>query len=711
MSDKSGIWDEPSVQEFRTLFTRFDGLPSNEVRDLALTADGTVWAATAAGLARFDGKLWERIWVAGALAGANVGRLAAGRDGDLWVGGSTGVSLLREGQWRHWWGYESPTRWIHDLAPDDNGGVWAVMSHEGDLATRDVWHLVGDTWQFWQVGAARDISGIALDGAGRPHVVSDGALLTLDRDQWQAVDLGGAEVLGASAAPDGSVWVGTSDDVIVLREGAIAERIGKAEGLPVAGVRKVAFGPDGDVWLTHSTAVSRRTTTGWRYYSPDTWVPGDGANAIALASDGTVWMAGSQGVARIESSSMTLADKAQPLDSLTPALHMRDGFLCDVAYAVPNDPDSPRHFHISDNDGLWTAEYVASQCFRYAVTRAPEAKAHARAGLEALMRLVEVTGLPGFFARAMYRLDDETVAAVAGEWHLSSDGQWVWKGDTSSDEMDGHMFAYGVYYDLAADEQERERISALVSRLVGGIIDNDYILQDTDGKHTRWGVWSPSLLNESPEWQAQQKLNSLEILSHVRTALHITGEQRFRDAYRELVETHGYAENVRREQMATPIDAFHKFDDDLAMLAYYPLIQYEDDPGLREIYLDSLARFWEFVRPEVNPLHVFMCNALLCRKEGLEPAVEVLRGYRMDHASRAVVNEVRQDVEWRQVGRRRLLVKPLPGAERAAYHSNQNMYASERRASPGRMRMPTPFLWTYWLARYHGLISGPADGR
>jgi hypothetical protein len=71
------------------------------------------------------------------------------------------------------------------------------------------------------------------------------------------------------------------------------------------------------------------------------------------------------------------------------------------------------------------------------------------------------------------------------------------------------------------------------------------------------------------------------------------------------------------------------------------------------------------------------------------------------------VNEVRQDIEWRHVGSRKLLVKTLPGRERATYTSSDNHWVSDRGASPGRIRVPTPFLQAYWLGRYHGLISEP----
>ena len=56
---------------------------------------------------------------------------------------------------------------------------------------------------------------------------------------------------------------------------------------------------------------------------------------------------------------------------------------------------------ISDNDGLWTGCYVAAESLRYAVTGEQEALEKARRGLNAMLLLTRVTGIPGFTARAV----------------------------------------------------------------------------------------------------------------------------------------------------------------------------------------------------------------------------------------------------------------------------------------------------------------------
>ena len=71
-------------------------------------------------------------------------------------------------------------------------------------------------------------------------------------------------------------------------------------------------------------------------------------------------------------------------------------------------------------------------------------------------------------------------------WPTSADGKWYWKSDTSSDELDGHFFFYGLYYDLvAADDAERAEVRETVLAIVDHLIDHDGALVDHDGKRTR----------------------------------------------------------------------------------------------------------------------------------------------------------------------------------------------------------------------------------
>ena len=45
---------------------------------------------------------------------------------------------------------------------------------------------------------------------------------------------------------------------------------------------------------------------------------------------------------------------------------------------------------------------------------------------------------------------------IEPRWPVSADGKWYWKTDTSSDELDGHYFFYGIYLDLVAETDEEK---------------------------------------------------------------------------------------------------------------------------------------------------------------------------------------------------------------------------------------------------------------
>ena len=69
---------------------------------------------------------------------------------------------------------------------------------------------------------------------------------------------------------------------------------------------------------------------------------------------------------------------------------------------------------------------------------------------------------------------DRLWKVIAPRWPTSADGQWYWKSDTSSDELDGHYFFYALYYDLVAkSDAEKQAVRAHVAgvadlELVGG---------------------------------------------------------------------------------------------------------------------------------------------------------------------------------------------------------------------------------------------------
>lgn len=441
-----------------------------------------------------------------------------------------------------------------------------------------------------------------------------------------------------------------------------------------------------------------------RYFAGRRWLPADQVTGIGFeAGSDMTWVETPEGFSRIEFRLMTLEEKARFFEERIRARHVRHGMTAGSQLQVAGDLSSNRTVS-SDNDGLWTAMYVAAESFRFKVTGSAEALDFARQGIHALMRLEEITGLPGFPARSLIRKGVD-LQPGDGEWHDAADGLWRWKGDTSSDEIVGHYFAYAIYYDLVADEQEKNSIRAVVDRITGHIADHNYHLVDIDGKPTRWGWWSPEeIWNDADE----TGLRALHLLSHLAVGHHITGKDRYRKAYEELVSKHRYPELTRNQKINYPGHVNHS-DDELAYLSYYPLLLYEKDPRLRKIYVESLERSWEVERPERNPLWNFIYAAGTGSRDfDRDNSLLGLLEIPMDLVSWTMTNSHRLDVPHDLLTDRFLRPQALvvlPADERPVMKWNGNPYLMDGGGGGRSEDDGTFFLLPYWMGRYHGFIK------
>jgi hypothetical protein len=444
------------------------------------------------------------------------------------------------------------------------------------------------------------------------------------------------------------------------------------------------------------------------YYAGKRWLPDDKVTGIGFDSRPLVfWIETPKGFSRIEFKSMTLADKSRPFVERVQQRHNRWGLTADSHLRLPGDLSSNQMVS-SDNDGLWTAMYVAAECFRYKVTGARDARENARVGMQAIMRLEEITGISGFPARSFIKTGVD-VQPGDGEWHDTPDKVWRWKGDTSSDEIVGHYFIYPIYHDLVADETEKPKLRAVIERITNHILDNKYQLIDVDGKRTRWGWWGPDTIWEDPD---ETGLRALHILAHLRVALHLTASPVYRTkyqaAYDDLIKNHKYHLLTRNQKIMVPGRINHS-DDELAFLSYYPLLSYETDPKLREVYQQSLERSWQIERPERNPLWNFI-YAVGCGAKEFDQAesIRTLQEIPMDQIDWTVKNSHRQDVPldpFNDRHKRMQALIVLPYDELPMSKWNGNPYNLDG-GNGGRSEDDGAyFLLPYWMGRYHKLIG------
>jgi hypothetical protein len=465
---------------------------------------------------------------------------------------------------------------------------------------------------------------------------------------------------------------------------------------------------DGAVWYAEAHGVTRVDSRApardrIQYFAGKRYLPDDEVRQLAADGAAGMWVRTKTGMSHIELRSMTLAAKAALFEERIHARHNRHGLVSPSNLRVPGDVSS-NQMRDDDNDGLWTSMYATAECFRYAVTHSPEALANATRSIEAVLFLEEVAGKRGFPARSYIRKGEPM--PDSGEWHWTADGKYYWKGDTSSDEIVGHFLLYGVATDLLPDAALKKRIAETSARIMDHIVDHGYYLIGPTGKPTTWGRWSRDYFQQEP---GDSALNSMELLSFLKTAAHITGNAKYAKEYRKAAVDLGYARQATRyKQLRQEINYS---DEELAMLSFYNLFRYETDRDLLDrYYRPALNGWWENIVREENPLWDFIyTTALPGAPVDMKSAVRTLYRMPADTIEWTVTNSNREGVTMDSTAdrfQRRQAITLLPPDERPVMKWNSNPFDIDGGAEGRGEDDGAAFLLPYWMGRYHGLLLG-----
>ncbi len=528
----------------------------------------------------------------------------------------------------------------------------------------------------------------------------------------------GVQPAAAEAWPKSSAQRLSADELAAL--------LGAEPALPFDAPTVAIRADNGALWVGSARGLQYLAAGAprWQVFHSRRWLPDNQVQDLAQDAAGAVWVKTGQGTVRLAEQPTTLEAKMAEVEANLRRWHVRVGLVGEIDLKEPGRIDAGYFQPSSDNDGLWTSLYVAAEAFRFGTTGDEAARQNAWESLQALMFLERITGIPGFAARSVVPIDDDP-QRYGGEWHRSADGKWWWKGDTSSDELDGHYLAYSVYYDLAATPEQKAEIRPYVERITDHLMEHGWYYVGPSGKPTTWGVFAPERLNHDLSWLVDRGLNSLELLSHLKVAHHLTGHARYAEAARELNEKHAYAINTVEQKILWPASAVNHSDDELAFSVYYPLLRYERDPYLRTIYRASLNRSWQIERPERSPLFNYIYAAGVQADRWTDPAkrpdqplvdpqdydadacLEYFRDVPIDTLNWRVENSGRRDLG--PIMRNRFdearALTVLPISQRRVMKWNGDPYSLDGGGSGNQRDDGTFILLPYWMGRYHRFLE------
>ena len=562
----------------------------------------------------------------------------------------------------------------------------------------------------------------------------------------------------------GRLWFGCRQGIGV-RDGNDWRLYTGAEGLPYNHFTCAASAEDGVIWFGTERGAIRFDGERWEYRASLRWLPGDRVNDIAVQPDGAAWIATPQGISCIKRNAMSLEEKAAYFINQVETRHNRGGYVADWALTRRGDVSSavPK---ISDNDGQYTAAYGSAMAFRYAVTGDEKAKEPARRSFLACKRLVDIVpeSMKGFPARVLIPIDwPEPVNEQYGDeynrhnrerdpfWKLitprfvtSEDGKFMWKCDTSSDELAGHYFFYSIYYDLIAKtEEEKAPVREVVRDITDHLIRNGFNLVDHDGLPTRWGRFGPDYVDSVYGWD-QRGLNSLMLLAFMSVAEHVTGDSKYAETAAMLRDKYKYHINAMTARPTFPPENVVPWDNNLALMCFYPLMQYESDPELLLMYRLSLEHCWLFCSkqknplwniiyatgaqrfaelaakgffdgafPEAGPYSSHFTDALSEYDPKHEDSLDTLRGMPLELIGWDMPNSHRLDIEFDNTpgqvsdyGWSRVDGKAIPIEERSHVRQDRDGFKLDANEDDGYAEHEgTFYLLPYYMARRHGFIE------
>jgi hypothetical protein len=486
--------------------------------------------------------------------------------------------------------------------------------------------------------------------------------------------------------------------------------------VPVQDVRCMTV-VKGNLWAgTGEGGFMQLPSKGYRYYASNRWLEQDKVKGISSDSKGNIYFLTDGAVNEISFPLFTLAEKAKYYQDKIRDRHIRYGFIANATFQRPGDI-STAQLTDTDNDGLWSAFYLGSQAFRYAVTGDKDAKRYTWEAFEAFERIISINPLKGFPARTFERTGFKN--SDPDRWHDSQEKGWEWKGTTSSDEFVAYIWVAAIMSEMTAQtKDEKQRVATFIDKILTHIIDNDYNFVDADGKPTLWGRWNPSYINSYPETVGDRRLGSTTIIAGLQLGYKLTGKDRYKSEALKLMNENGYLKNIQLPYTnikATPgvlhegIDmgdgGWNHSDDEMAFLTYWVLYRYAFNDDLKKRYAAAIEDHWRIELPEKNALWNLIAYGTIGKIDKTATFWH-LREFPIDLIRWNVKNSHRKDIELLPSNFRNQYTKELlPPGETPIHRHNSNAFILDGGENGMSELAGDEYLLPYWMARYLKVIQ------
>jgi ligand-binding sensor domain-containing protein/signal transduction histidine kinase len=275
------------------------GLPQASIDAIVQTHDGYLWLGTQTGLVRFDGARFTTVddLDGVAVAGMWITELVEDTHGTLWIGTNhAGVIKLQHGKATRYHTHNGlPSDTVQCLFADPHENVWVCTPDGLAEITRDKIKIFGveDGLPSGNVRAACGAAnGTVYVGMDNTH------LATLTGTRFELRPLAIPESAGVQAmlcARDGALWIGTSDGLLRVGNGA-ERRLSIGDGLSDNSVLTLMETEDGAVLAGTKNGFSRVRGGEVERFRPDDGLSQSTVYSLYEDREGSLWVATKHGL-------------------------------------------------------------------------------------------------------------------------------------------------------------------------------------------------------------------------------------------------------------------------------------------------------------------------------------------------------------------------------------------------------------------------------
>jgi len=215
-----------------------------------------------------------------------------------------------------------------------------------------------------------------------------------------------------------------------------------------------------------------------------------------------------------------------------------------------------------------------------------------------------------------------------------------------------------------------------------------------------------------------RRLNSAEIIAALQYGYAITGNTTYKTKAYELIEKHGYLDNImipmsrinytrgfKHKGIEMGMDWNHS-DDLLGFVSYWVLNRFAFTDELRAKYAATIQDHWAAEKKERNPFWNFVYASTGAEDYGLDDALWTLRYFPLDMIDWTVLNSHRRDITPMPANfRYQELEELLPPDERRMTRWNSQPFTLNGGNGGSTELAGDEFLLPYWMARYLKLLN------